>query len=207
METQSTAAGNSVVLEIPGVFGKRTVTFTDDAMSCGKQTIAYKDAERVWYQAVNQSINLVPTSQSYSFAVTSAAQRIALNFGTTLHIGNKKRKDVWGRLIAISQRVIEPHIVQKCLNAIFVRGETLRIGEIELDRSGFTKIKMFGGRVTIPWNEVAYIPSYSRGSVICWTKKNDKAKALGTVAMLTPNSVVLPNLFQACINSARNPGH
>ena len=177
--TQSSAAGeqggNSVAVEIPGLFGKRIVTFTNDALSDGKRTIAYKDAERVWYQAVNQSINLVPTSQSYSFAVASAEQRIWLNFGTTLYIGNQKRKDVWTRLIAISQRMIEPHVVQKCLNAIFVSGNTLHIGGIELDRSGFTKTKMFGGRVTVPWNEVAYIPSYSRGAVVCWGKKNDKA--------------------------------
>src|SRR5882724_4808330 len=96
-DTQA-ATGNSLVVEIPGVFGKRSVTFTDNAMTYGKRTIAYKDAERVWYQAVNQSINLVPTSQTYTFAVASAAERIALNFGTTLYIGNKKRQDVWGKL-------------------------------------------------------------------------------------------------------------
>ncbi len=208
--TQSSTAGqhggNSVAVEIPGVFGKRVVTFTNDAMSDGKRTIAYKDAARVWYHAVNQSINFVPTAQRYSFPVASAEQRIWLNFGTTLYIGNKKRMDAWTRLIAISQRMIEPLAVQKCLNAIFVSGNTLRIGGVALDRSGFTKTKMFGGRVTIPWSEVAYIPSYSRGAVVCWGKKNDKAYALGTVPMSTPNSVVLPSLFQACITAAQKRG-
>ena len=94
-------------------------------------------------------MNAIPYSQSYSYMVGSDNQTIDLSFGTTLYVGNKKKKDAWGQLAGISQHMIEPHVVEKLVRRIFADGDTVRIGGLEFTREGYSRGKLFGGKESV----------------------------------------------------------
>jgi hypothetical protein len=189
---------NTLAIEIPGTFGGGTIIFKSDHVTYDGRTIYYKDASTISYHAISQSINLVPISQSYSYMVASPSETIKVSFGTTLYIGNQKKKDVWAQLAGISQHVIEPHIVEKLVRSIFANGETVRIGRVEFTREGYSRSKLFGGREAVSWHDKIFIPQFASGSVTLWKNKDGKAASFETISMDTPNAVVLPELVKAC---------
>ncbi len=134
--------------------------------------------------------------------VASHNETIEVSFGTTFYIGNKEKKDVWGKLIGISQQFIEPQIVEKLVRRIFADGETIKIGGVEFTKDGYSRSKMFGGRETVSWNDTIFIPKFASGSVTLWKNKNGKSASFETIPMKTPNAVVLPELVQACYSVA-----
>jgi hypothetical protein len=189
---------NTLAIEIPGTFGGGTIIFKPDHVTYNGRTIYYKDASRISYHAISQSINLVPVSQSYSYMVSSPTETIEVSFGTTLYIGNKKKKDVWAQLAGVSQHVIEPQIVKKFVHRIFAVGETVAIGGVEFNRDGYSHSKLFGGRETVSWRDKIFIPQFASGSVTLWKNKDGKAASFKSLSTKTPNAVVLPELVKAC---------
>ena len=195
---------NTLAIEIPGTFGGGTIIFKPDHVTYDGRKIYYKDATAVAYHAMKRSINLIPISQSYSFMVGSADQTIDVTWGTTLYIGNGKKQDVWQKLAGVASHVIEPQIVQKMVRRIFTDGATVRIGDLEFTREGYSRSKTFGGREHVPWTDPIYIPKFDSGNVNVWKHKNGKGASFATVSMSTPNAVILPELVQACINVLPN---
>jgi hypothetical protein len=191
---------NTLTLEIPGALGGGTVVFKGDHLSYGNQKIFYKDATSISYHAVSSSINFIPISQSYSYMVATKSEQIAFSFGTTLYIGNEKKKDVWQKLAGISQHIIEPHIVKKLVSRIFIGGETVTIGGIEFGQEGYARSKMFGGQDVVAWTDTVYVPAFSSGSVVLWKAKDGKSAQFATVPMSTPNAAVLPEFVKGCVD-------
>ena len=198
---------DTLAIEIPFAFGRgtrATIVFSADNVTFDRRTIYYKDASATSYQAVNQSVNLVPTSQSYSYMVASSSETIKVSFGTSFYIGNKKVKDAWARLVGVSRYLIEPHIVEKFVRRIFGNGEIVEIGGVELTSSGYSRRKLFGGRYVVSWHDKIFIPEFASGSVTLWENKNGKATPFHTVSMAKRNAVVLPELVRACQAVALN---
>ncbi|MHB8667219.1 MAG: hypothetical protein ACYC7B_06840 [Burkholderiales bacterium] len=189
---------NTLAIEIPGTFGGGTIIFKPDHVTYNGRKIYYKDASRISYHAISQSINLVPVSQSYSYMIGSPTETIEVSFGTTLYIGNKKKKDAWARLAGVSQHVIEPQIVKKLVHRIFADGETIAIGRVEFTRDGYSRSKLFGGRETVSWSDKIFIPQFASGNVILWKNKDGKAASFESLSTKTPNAVVLPELVKEC---------
>lgn len=193
---------NSLAIEVPGTFGGGTVVFKNSYLEYNGKRIFYKDAKSISYHAQSQSINLIPVSQSYSYMVASDKETVSFSFGTTLHIGEKAKKDVWGKLIGLSEGLIEPHIVKKYVDQIFDRGEPITIGGIEFSKQGYSrnKTKLFGKgeKETVYWSDTIYIPKFSQGMVVLWKDKDGKGQQFSTVSMSTANAVVIPALVQAC---------
>ncbi len=199
-------AENSLAIDVPGTFGGGTVLFKNSYLEYNNKRIFYKDATAVSYHAMNQSINFIPISQSFSFMVASEKERISFSFGTTLHIGKKAKQDVWGKLIGLSGGLIEPHIVKRYVDQIFDRGEPIKIGNVEFSKEGYskTRTKLFGGKETetVLWTDTIYIPKFDSGQVVLWKDKDGKGVLFEQIAMSVDNAVVLPELVQACINRA-----
>jgi hypothetical protein len=193
---------NTLAIEIPGTFGGGTIIFKPHHVTYKGRTIYYKDASAISYHAVSQSFNFLPVSQSYSYMVASHKETIEVSFGTSFYIGNKEKKDVWGKLIGISQQVIQPQIVEKLVHRIFADGEAIKIGGVEFTKEGYSRSKMFGGRETVSWNDTIFIPRFASGNVTLWKNKNGKSASFETIPMKTPNAVVLPELVQACYSVA-----
>ena len=195
---------NTVAIEIPGTFGGGTVIFKNDHVTYDGRKILYKDATTISYYAISRSLNLVPYSQSYSYMVGSDNQRISFSFGTTLYIGNKKKKDAWAQLSGISQQMMGPHIVDKLVRRIFTDGSTVWIGDLEFTREGYSRGKFFGGREHVSWKDPIYIPKFGAGNVTVWKDKGGEGASFETLAMSVPNAVVLPELVHACLNVLSN---
>lgn len=199
-------AENSLAIEVPGTFGGGTVLFKNSYLEYNNKRIFYKDATAVSYHAMNQSINFIPVSQSFSFMVASEKEKISFSFGTTLHIGKKAKQDVWGKLIGLSGGLIEPHIVKRYVDQIFDRGEPVKIGNVEFSKEGYskTRTKLFGGKETetVLWTDTIYIPKFDSGQVVLWKDKDGKGVLFEQIAMSVDNAVVLPELVQACVNRA-----
>ena len=195
-------AENSLTIKVPGAFGGGTVLFKNTYLEYNNKRIFYKDAKKISYQARSQSINLIPVSQTFSYMVASENETISFSFGTTLHIGKKAMQEVWGKLIGLSEGLIEPHIIKGLVDQIFDRGEIITIGGVEFSKQGYsrTKAKMFGKgeKETVYWTDTIYIPKFSSGMVVLWKDKDGKGQQFTTVAMSTPNAAVMPALVQAC---------
>lgn len=192
-------AASTLTLDIPGTLGGGKVALTNDCMTYDNRKILYKDATRISYHAVSRSVNFIPVSQTYHYMVASPQETIMFSFGTTLYIGNEQKKEVWARLAGVSKEVIEPHIVQKLVERIFSSGGAVRIGDVEFSRDGYHRSKMFGGQDEVSWTDTVYVPTFSSGNVILWKAKNGKSATFATVAMSTPNAVVMPELIKACV--------
>ena len=199
-------AENSLAIDVPGTFGGGTVLFKNSYLEYNNKRIFYKDASSISYHAQSQSINFIPISQSFSFMVASPTETISFSFGTTLHIGKKAKQEVWGKLIGLSEGLIEPHIIKRMVDQIFDRGEPVTIGGVEFSKQGYsrTKTKFFGKgeKETVCWTDTIYIPKFDSGMVVLWKDKDGSGQQFTTVAMSTPNAVVIPALVQACINRA-----
>ena len=136
--------------------------------------------------------------------VASQDETISFSFNTSLHIGEKAKKDIWVKLIGLSKSLIETHIVSKMVDLIFDRGETVKIGSVTFSKEGYShvKTKLFGkGETeTVYWSDHLYTPKFQSGMVILWQDKNGTSHQFSTVSMSTPNAVVIPELLQACVN-------
>jgi len=123
-----------------------------------------------------------------------------------LHIGKKAKQDVWVKLIGLSEGLIEPHIIKRMIDQIFDREEPVTIGGVEFSKQGYsrTKTKLFGKgeKETVYWTDTIYTPKFDSGMVVLWKDKDGSGHQFTTVAMSTPNAVVIPGLVQACINRA-----
>lgn len=198
-------AENSLAIDVPGTFGGGTVIFKNSYLEYNNKRIFYKDASAISYHAQSQSINFIPVSQSFSFMVASPTETISFSFGTTLHIGKKAKQEVWGKLIGLSEGLIEPHIVKRMVDQIFNRNEPITIGGVEFSKLGYsrTKTKLFGKgeKETVYWTDTVYIPKFSQGMVVLWKDKDGKSQQFSTIPMSTPNAVVLPALVQACYDN------
>ena len=203
-ENISSERNNTLAIEIPGTLGGRTIVFKPDHVTYDGRKIYYKDATRISYHAMRQSVNFIPISQSYSFMVGSADQTIDISWSTTLYIGNAKKQDVWQRVAGIASHVIEPQIVENMVRRIFVDGEPVRIGGLEFTREGYSRSKTFGGREHVSWGDTIYVPKFASGKVTVWKDKNGKGVSFATVPMSTANAVVLPELIKACVNMLTN---
>lgn len=199
-------AESSLSIEVPGTFGGGTVLFKNTYLEYNNKKIFYKDVTSISYHAMNQSINFIPVSQSFSFMVASDREKISFSFGTTLHIGKKAKQEVWGKLIAISEAVIEPHIIKKMIDQIFDRNEPVTIGGIEFSKLGYSrmKTKFFGKseKETVYWTDTVYIPKFDSGQVALWKDKDGTGEVFTTIPMSTANAVVIPELVKACVNRA-----
>jgi len=195
---------NSLAIDVPGTFGGGTVLFKNSYLEYNDVKILYKDASSISYHAQSRTINFVPISQTFSFMVASPNETISFSFGTSLHIGEGAKKEVWGKLIGLSEGLIEPHIIKRLVDQIFDRGEQVTIGGVEFSKQGYskTKTKLFGKskKETVYWTDTVYIPKFDSGMVVLWKDVDGESQQFTTVAMSTPNAVVIPTLVQECVN-------
>lgn len=202
----SEGMGEALSIEIPG-YGGGTAIFSDHYVEFKNRKIFYKDVTGVSYRAVNHSINMIPTSQNYDFSIETATDSMPFSFSSTLYIGNKNIKDTWTKLIGISKAIIEPVIIKKLIDRIFIRGETINIGEIEFSKEGYSKKKFRffreAEKETVHWNESIYTPQYSSGNVVLFKEKDGKGRQWATMSMDVTNSVILPEFINECYNQSR----
>jgi len=193
-------AENSLVLRIPGILSTTTAVFKETFVDYSGKRIFYQDIVSVTYHSIKRSVNFIPMEQSYHFAIRSEREEISLSFSSAFYIRNKEKQDTWARLIALSDQLIEPLLVEKLVGLIFREGRTVAVGGVLLDKIGYCRSKFFGGKACVAWGEKIYVPQYVTGDVVLFKDENGKARQFTRVPMSTQNAVVLPKLIRACAN-------
>lgn len=195
-----------ILLEIPGFFSSSDIVFTDYLMEYQGKSIFYKDAISVAWNSVRHSTNGIPTSQSYTFMVASETESINVSFSAAFR-GGEKHNEVFGKLVGISNNIIEPIVTKKLVSEIFDKKQTISIGSLHINERGYFKNKFFGGIVEILWEDVAYIPDLNRGEAIVYEKNNKgKASVFLSIPMSTHNAVLLPELIRECLIAKKYNG-
>jgi len=199
---------NCIVIKLSS-YGGVTVVLKSSYIESGNKRIFYKDARSISYHAQSRSVNFIPISQNYNYTVASDNETITFSLDSSLHIGEQEHKEAWGRLVGLSEKLIEPHIVRWLVDRIFDRDEVVKIGHIEFSKQGYSKnkFKLFGEpeREMVYWTDTVYVPQLHSGVVTLWKDKDGKNQQFDTLDMSTPNAVVLPELVQACVTRAQTP--
>ncbi|MFA5256454.1 MAG: hypothetical protein WC419_07155, partial [Candidatus Omnitrophota bacterium] len=188
-----------ISLEIPGFFSSSEIVFTDYLIEYQGKSIFYKDATSVSWSSTKHSTNGIPTSQSYSFIVTSDTEPINVSFSAAFR-GGEKHNEVFAKLVGISNNIIEPIVIKKLVSEIFDKKQTINIGSLHINERGYYRNKFFGGIVEILWEDVAYIPDLNRGEATVYEKNNKgEASTFLSVPMSTHNAVLIPELIRECL--------
>lgn len=197
------AADSQIELEIPGFFSSSNIIFSRDSVEYQGKTVAYKDATEVCWHSVKQSTNGIPTGQTYNFAVSSGFQTINVSFSAIFR-GGDKHNEIFGKMVGISNGIIEPIIIKKLITKIFEEKTTVTIGSLYLNDKGYYKTKFFGGTEEVKWSDVQYKPELSQGSVFVYTTNNkDKKSVFTSMPMSTYNAVLIPELILECLRTIK----
>ncbi len=198
---------NSVVIEVPGTFKSGSVVFKNNFFEYDNKRVFFKDVVSVSFDSTATTTRVygvpVSTSYKYRWSVVSDKENIAISLSASK--AESRQKDVWVKLVGLASNLIEPLIVKRIVDQLFNRGESVKIGDIEFTKHGYSKIKFkfFGEneKLMVYWTDNIYIPKLHQGAVILWEDDNGKSKQFSTISMSIPNAVVLPELVQACYDN------
>lgn len=197
-------AENAVAIEIPGTFRSATVVFKNTYVEYNKKRIFFKDATSYSFDstATSHSLYGIPTGTSYVYNWSVISEKETISVSLTASKDESKAKEDWVKLVSLSAGIIEPFIVKKVVEQIFDRGETVKFGEVEFTKKGYSKMKfkLFreNEKLMVYWSDTIYIPKMYQGQVILWEDKNGESSQFASIPMSTPNAVILPALVQAC---------
>lgn len=194
---------SSLVIELPSTFSTSYITFTNNNIEFEKKVMKYSEIEKVSWSSESHSTYGIPTSQKYFFRVESSYDKIAISFAATFK-GGDKHNTSFSQLVGISQNLIEPVVIDKIVNRVFKKGESILIGTLHINQLGISTKKTFGGFRTIPWSQVMYVPVLQQGSAHVFYDENGKAKTLSQVPMGSSNAVLLPELITKCIEIGKS---
>jgi len=200
-------AENAVAIEIPGTFRSATVVFKNTYVEYNKKRIFFKDATSYSFDstATSHSLYGIPTGTSYVYNWSVISEKETISVSLTASKDESKAKEDWVKLVSLSAGIIEPFIVRKIVEQIFDRGETVKFGEVEFTKKGYSKMKFRffkeNEKLMVYWSDTIYIPKMYQGQVILWEDKNGESSQFASIPMSTPNAVILPALVQACYDN------
>ncbi len=183
------------VINIP-VKGTGNIIFDKFGVEHNGKKFMYSDIDGVSFYAKNTSINLIPVSQMYYVKITSGSEKISFNFGSSLYIGNKAKKDTYTQIIVAIHSKIFPLVLKKLVDNIFERGLPVIIGGVTFSNNGCST-KGILSQTFVGWPQIAET-NFRNGSVILHKIENNKVKSLASVSMSVLNAVVIPDLIVIC---------
>lgn len=197
-------AENSVVIDIPGTFKHATAIFKNTFFEYNNKRIFYKDATSIAFDSTATTTRVygvpVSTSYSYRWSVNSEKENVAISLSASSD--ESKAKQEWVKLAGLASNLIQPFIIKKIIEQIFDRGETVKFGDVEFTKKGYSKMKFRffkeNEKLMVYWTDTIYIPKFHQGQVVLWEDKDGKSSQFAMIPMSTPNAVLLPDLVQAC---------
>lgn len=197
-------AKDSLVIEIPGTFYGATIVFKNTFIQYDDKKIFFKDATSYSFDstATSHSLYGIPTGTSYVYNWSVVSEKETISVSLTARKDESKAKENWLQLVGLSTNLIEPFIVKRIVEQIFDRGETVKIGDIEFTKEGYSKIEFRffkeNEKFIVYWSDTIFIPKMHQGQVILWEDKNGENSHFASIPMSTSNAVILPALVQAC---------
>ena len=175
-----------------GIFSTKSAEFKPRYVDYEGKRIYYKDVNWITYNGVKSNY-----STTYYFTITSEKTSISLSFSDL---------QTWRNVIGLSAQLIIPVIVKRYSDIIFEENGSVKVGELTFDKKGFSRPKFFGGIDSVEWKERIYIPIFASGNIYLYKVREGKQKIFSTMAMTTPNAVILPELLKECLNRAFSLG-
>jgi hypothetical protein len=171
-----------------GIFSTKSAEFKPRYVDYEDKRIYYKDVNWITYNGVRSNY-----FTTYYFTITAEETSISLSFSDL---------QTWQNVIGLSAQLIIPVIVKRYSDLIFEKNWSVNIGEITLDKKGFSRQKFLGGTDSVAWKETIYLPIFSAGSINLYKERDGKQTVFSTMTMTTPNAVILPELLKECVNRA-----
>ena len=198
---------NAVVIEIPGTFRSATVVFKNNFVEYNNKKIFFKEATSISFDstATSHSLYGIPTGTSYvyNWSVISGKENISISLSASSD--ESKAKAEWVKLVNLACSLIQPLIIKRIVDQIFAHGETVKFGDVEFTKNGYSKMKFKffkeNEKIMVNWSDTIYIPKLHQGSVILWKDKDGKSEQFASIPMSTPNAILLPELVQACYDN------
>lgn len=184
-------------IEIPRISGNKIIKFNDDCVSYKDTTIKYEEMTGISCKQIAHSTNLIPTHQEFNFSFYDTDSSISIDFGTTLHIGSKEKKEIFNKLYLISKNFLTPIIVEKMIDQIFKEDETIQIGYIYFNKNGYYKKKFLGGEDWVYWTDSIGEPGMESGSILLYKADGDKYRIFDRVELKVRNAILIPDLMVA----------
>jgi len=200
-------AENSLAIEIPGTFRSATIVFKNSFVDYNNKRIFYKDVSSISFDstATTSRVYGVAVSTSYAYRISIVSEKETISISLSASSEESKAKDNWAKLVGLTSSLIAPLIVKRMIDQIFNRGESVKIGEIEFSKQGYSRMKFRffkeKEKLIVYWTDTIYIPKFHQGQVILWEDKDGKSQQFTTMPMSTPNAVILPELIQACYDN------
>jgi len=197
-------AENCVEIEIPGTFKSSAVVFKNSFVEYNNKRIFFKDALSISFDSTATTSKVygvsVSTSYTYRWSVASEKENISITLSASRE--ESKAKEEWMKLLGLATNLIQPHIVKRIIEQIFDHGETVKFGEVEFSKQGYSRMKFRffkeNEKLMVYWSDTMYIPKFHQGTVILWEDKDGKGSQFAAIPMSTPNAVIIPDLIQAC---------
>lgn len=183
-------------IEIPGFLKNRNIRFTTDKILLEDKSMKYEDISAVSCKQVFHSTNLIPTSQEFSFSFYTLYDSIVLNFGTSLHIGTKARKDIFSKLYFLTKNLIAPILVKKMILDIIEDDNTVQVGSIYFDKSGYYKKRFLRGEDWVHWTDIVPTPIIKSGEIVLYKREGNKYSMFNSIPVSALNAIVIPELVE-----------
>lgn len=171
-----------------GIFSTKSAEFKPRYVDYESKRIYYQDVDLISYNGINSNY-----STTYYFTISAGKISISLSFSDL---------QTWRNVIRLSSQLIIPVIVKKYSNTIFEKNGSITIGELTFNKKGFSRQKFWGGEDSVEWKEIIYVPKFVSGNIYVYKLRDGKQKIFSTLAMATPNAVILPELLKECVNRA-----
>lgn len=134
---------NSLAIELPGIFRKSTIVFKNNFVDYNSKRIFYKDVSSISFDstATTSSVSGIAVSTSYAYRISIISEEKTISISLSANREESKAKDNWAKLVGLTSNLILPLIVEKMVDQIFHHGKTVKIGEIEFSKQGYSKMK------------------------------------------------------------------
>ncbi len=112
------------------------VVWTSRYVQYGITRLAHDEITVTQFFAEQTNVSFIPGRNDYKVLMASPAGKIEIILRSIYRIGHAAKFEVYSKMLALTQKLVYPHIVRRHLNDIFVEGKTVEIEPLLINRLG-----------------------------------------------------------------------
>lgn len=194
--SNESAHSDFIEIEIPGR-SKGVLRFSQGSLSYKDKTLKYTDIEYISCQIHTTYYNFLPGPTELWFVFGRQDYSIKVVFGHSFKVRLKEQKERWSQIFALSKKLIVPLIVDKLVDSVVNKDETVFIDPLSFNREGISKKRFLRKREWILWKDKVYKSPLLRGCYIINKDENGELKPFAAVPLQYANGIVIPELVES----------